>query len=235
MMHLAKIAAKYLDYAEIIELHHHLKADSPSGTALMTAKEMAEARGKPFVRPPEPVKKSSSRGEEVGGVVIHSVRLPGLMAHQEVILGQDGGDHAHPFPIHPHHEETGPLAHSSGTGTAPSIFSTASRGGPAATFPITGSEEMCKLMYEGLEEMVGQPLWKFVAEEEAARETIKSKLSGSISFSKNLERTYKRKDGTTLPVVIEDAPTRDAHGRITGIHATIRDITEHKTSGKRDG
>ncbi len=90
MIHLSRIAAKYMDYAEVIELHHHLKADSPSGTALMTAKAMAEARGKPFVRPPEPVKKSSSRGEEVEGVAIHSVRLPGLMAHQEVILGAAG-------------------------------------------------------------------------------------------------------------------------------------------------
>ncbi len=90
MMHLSRIAAKYLDYAEIIELHHHLKADSPSGTALSTARAMAEARGKPFARPPEPVKKSSSRGEEVEGVAIHSIRLPGLMAHQEVILGAAG-------------------------------------------------------------------------------------------------------------------------------------------------
>ena len=51
MIHLAKIAAKYLDYAEIIELHHHLKADSPSGTALSTARAMAQARGKPFSTP----------------------------------------------------------------------------------------------------------------------------------------------------------------------------------------
>ncbi|MFC2057199.1 4-hydroxy-tetrahydrodipicolinate reductase [Chloroflexota bacterium] len=90
MVHLSRIAAKYLDSAEIIELHHHLKVDSPSGTALSTAKAMAEARGKPFSRSPEPVKKSSSCGEEVEGVAIHSVRLPGLMAHQEVILGAAG-------------------------------------------------------------------------------------------------------------------------------------------------
>ena len=53
MMHLARIAGKYLDYAEIIELHHHLKVDAPSGTAQITAREMARARGKPFRRPPE--------------------------------------------------------------------------------------------------------------------------------------------------------------------------------------
>ena len=90
MMHLAKIAAKYMDYAEIIELHHHLKADAPSGTALSTAKAMAEARGKPFSRPQEPPKAQASRGEESGGIALHSVRLPGLMAHQEVILGAPG-------------------------------------------------------------------------------------------------------------------------------------------------
>ncbi len=90
MMHLAKIAAKYLDYAEIIELHHHLKADAPSGTALSTAKAMAQARGKPFYRPPEQGQTSNSRGEPVEGVTIHSVRLPGLLAHQEVILGAPG-------------------------------------------------------------------------------------------------------------------------------------------------
>lgn len=90
MIHLAKIAAKYLDYAEIIELHHNLKVDSPSGTALSTAKAMAAARGKPFKRPPEQKKTSASRGEQVEGVTIHSVRLPGLMAHQEVLLGGPG-------------------------------------------------------------------------------------------------------------------------------------------------
>jgi 4-hydroxy-tetrahydrodipicolinate reductase len=90
MMHLSKIAARYLDYAEIIELHHHLKADAPSGTALSTARAMAEARGKPFSQPLDREKSFKSRGEEVEGVAIHSVRLPGLMAHQEVILGAPG-------------------------------------------------------------------------------------------------------------------------------------------------
>ena len=90
MIHLAKIAAKYLDYAEIIELHHQLKADAPSGTALSTAKAMAAARGKPFSCPPEQSKALESRGKQVEGVSIHSVRLPGLMAHQEVLLGGPG-------------------------------------------------------------------------------------------------------------------------------------------------
>ena len=91
MTHLAKIAAKYLDYAEIIELHHNLKVDSPSGTAISTAKAMAAARGKPFRRPPPEQKETPvSRGELVDGVSIHSVRLPGLVAHQEVLLGGAG-------------------------------------------------------------------------------------------------------------------------------------------------
>ena len=89
MMHLAKIAARYLDYAEIIELHHHKKADAPSGTALATAKAMVVARGKPFSSP-EQGKVSASRGEQVDGITIHSVRLPGLLGHQEVLLGAPG-------------------------------------------------------------------------------------------------------------------------------------------------
>jgi len=90
MMHLAKLAAKYFDCAEIIELHHHQKIDAPSGTALSTAKAMVRARGKPFYRPSESKEVSGSRGEQVEGINIHSVRLPGLMSHQEVILGTTG-------------------------------------------------------------------------------------------------------------------------------------------------
>jgi len=90
MIHLAKIAAKYLDCAEVIELHHHQKADSPSGTALATAKAMAEARDKPFSLSPQQRKASDSRGKQVEDIPIHSVRLPGLMAHQQVILGGQG-------------------------------------------------------------------------------------------------------------------------------------------------
>ena len=90
MMHLARIAAKYLDYAEIIELHHHQKADAPSGTAKSTAKGMAAERGKPFLRPSEQNGALASRGEQLEGINIHSVRLPGLLAHQEVILGAPG-------------------------------------------------------------------------------------------------------------------------------------------------
>ena len=90
MMHLAKIAAQYMDYAEIIELHHDKKVDAPSGTALSTARMMAAARGKPFLQPAAQGEAQASRGQEVDGVAVHSVRLPGLLAHQEVIFGGPG-------------------------------------------------------------------------------------------------------------------------------------------------
>lgn len=89
MIHLARVAARYLDHAEIIELHHDKKVDSPSGTALQTARAMVAARGRPFSCP-GPASESRSRGEPVDGIAIHSVRLPGLLAHQEVILGAPG-------------------------------------------------------------------------------------------------------------------------------------------------
>ncbi len=89
MVHLAKIASKFLDHAEIIELHHDRKLDAPSGTSLATARAMAEARGKPF-RPPAAGEPALSRGQTEGGINIHSVRLPGLMAHQEVVFGAPG-------------------------------------------------------------------------------------------------------------------------------------------------
>ena len=85
MMHLAKVAAKYFDYAEIIELHHNQKLDAPSGTALGTAQAMAKEKGRAFQVPPGEI-----RGKQVEGITIHSIRLPGLMAHQEVIFGAAG-------------------------------------------------------------------------------------------------------------------------------------------------
>lgn len=91
MQHMAKTAARYYNSAEIIELHHDQKVDAPSGTAIATAKGMAEARGKPFSRgQTQRENLPGTRGGEAGGVTIHSVRLPGLVAHQEVILGSPG-------------------------------------------------------------------------------------------------------------------------------------------------
>ncbi|MFC1999291.1 4-hydroxy-tetrahydrodipicolinate reductase [Chloroflexota bacterium] len=91
MVHLAGIAAKLFDHAEIIEMHHDQKIDAPSGTALSTARVIAEARGEPFLYPQ--VQKESlagTRGGELDGIALHSVRMPGLLAHQEVIFGAAG-------------------------------------------------------------------------------------------------------------------------------------------------
>jgi len=91
MMHLSKIAGRYFDYAEIIEMHHEKKLDSPSGTAAATAKGMAEARGRDFIYP-QTQKETlpGARGAQFKGIALHSVRSPGYMAHQEVILGGAG-------------------------------------------------------------------------------------------------------------------------------------------------
>ncbi|GFG76400.1 4-hydroxy-tetrahydrodipicolinate reductase [Mycobacterium botniense] len=90
-MHFAKQAAPFYDSVEIIELHHPHKADAPSGTALRTAKLIAEARKQ---LPPNPdattVSLPGARGAEVDGIPVHSVRLAGLVAHQEVLFGMAG-------------------------------------------------------------------------------------------------------------------------------------------------
>lgn len=98
MMQFAAQAAKYLPDVEIIELHHEKKLDSPSGTALLTAQKIAAARREANVIPqPTPSglveKAPGARGAHsgvTGYVPIHSVRLPGFVAHQEVIFGGPG-------------------------------------------------------------------------------------------------------------------------------------------------
>jgi 4-hydroxy-tetrahydrodipicolinate reductase len=91
MMQFARTAARFFDSAEIIELHHDQKVDAPSGTAKTTAEMMLEARNRPFDHnDPEKQVVPHTRGGNLGGVAIHSVRLPGLVAHQEVILGGTG-------------------------------------------------------------------------------------------------------------------------------------------------
>lgn len=88
LMHLAAIAGRFFDHAEIIEYHRDRKADAPSGTAAHTARLMQRARGGHFVHSPSrTITLDGVRGGESGGIGIHSVRLPGLVAHQEVILG----------------------------------------------------------------------------------------------------------------------------------------------------
>ncbi len=90
MIHMAKIAAKYFDYAEIIEEHHQFKLDAPSGTALSTARAMLEGRGKPFIAPEQKEGVQESRGQKLDGIAIHSVRIPGIVARQEILLGGMG-------------------------------------------------------------------------------------------------------------------------------------------------
>lgn len=91
MAHLAKIAARYFDHAELIEMHHESKADAPSGTAIATARKMAEGRDGPLQRAiTQHETIEGTRGAAVDGVTIHSVRLPGLVAHQEVVFGGPG-------------------------------------------------------------------------------------------------------------------------------------------------
>lgn len=93
MMKFAKMAAEYLPHVEIIELHHDKKLDAPSGTALRTAEMISEGRSS---IPDAPGKEteaeglSGARGCTYKGVTIHSVRLPGLVAHEEVIFGGEG-------------------------------------------------------------------------------------------------------------------------------------------------
>jgi len=90
-MHLADLAAPFFDAVEVIEMHHAAKADAPSGTALVTARRLAASRGTAFDhRQPEKITLPHTRGGEEGGVAVHSVRLPGVVADQEVLFGLAG-------------------------------------------------------------------------------------------------------------------------------------------------
>jgi 4-hydroxy-tetrahydrodipicolinate reductase len=89
MQRFAGMAARYFPAVEVIELHHDGKADAPSGTSLATARRIAETTGGP-VRGAGHESVEGVRGGAVDGVRIHSVRLPGLVAHQEVLFGGDG-------------------------------------------------------------------------------------------------------------------------------------------------
>ena len=90
-MHFAQQAARFFESVEVIELHHPHKADAPSGTAARTARLIAEARKG---LPPNPDATSTgldgARGADVDGIPVHSIRLAGLVAHQEVLFGTQG-------------------------------------------------------------------------------------------------------------------------------------------------
>lgn len=90
MMKFSQMAAKYLDQAEIVELHHDQKLDAPSGTAIKTAELINEVQNTSEKEVDEIEKLTGARGGEEGNVNIHSVRLAGLVAHQEVLFGGVG-------------------------------------------------------------------------------------------------------------------------------------------------
>jgi 4-hydroxy-tetrahydrodipicolinate reductase len=93
MMRFAAEAARFFDSAEVIELHHAGKADAPSGTALRTAALIGAARTEAGLGAPPDATASSlpgARGATVDDVHVHSVRVAGLVAHQEVLLGGTG-------------------------------------------------------------------------------------------------------------------------------------------------
>lgn len=91
MMHFAALAAPYFDSAEIIELHHDAKVDAPSGTAMLTLQKMAAASAEWTGDPTDhEVVPGARGGVGPGGIPVHSVRLRGLVAHQEVLLGTTG-------------------------------------------------------------------------------------------------------------------------------------------------
>ena len=90
MMRFAAVAAPYFESVEIVELHHPNKVDAPSGTARRTAELIAEARASKPSPDATTQQLDGARGAEVGGVHIHAVRLAGLVAHQEVLLGGHG-------------------------------------------------------------------------------------------------------------------------------------------------
>jgi 4-hydroxy-tetrahydrodipicolinate reductase len=91
MMRFAQQAAKYMPHVEIVELHHDRKLDAPSGTAVKTAELIAQAREElKQGHPEEKEELEGARGAYYQGFRIHSVRLPGLFAHQEVLMGAPG-------------------------------------------------------------------------------------------------------------------------------------------------
>ena len=99
MMEFAARAARFFESVEIVEMHHPNKIDAPSGTALRTAEMIAAARAEAGLGPvPDATteERAGARGTQVEGVHIHSIRMAGLVAHQEVSFGTSGRDADHP-------------------------------------------------------------------------------------------------------------------------------------------
>lgn len=90
MMHFAELAAPWFHTADIVETHHDGKVDAPSGTAMATAERMAEASSDWADDPTSVTVLDSARGAEHHGIRLHSLRVRGMVAHQEVVLGTTG-------------------------------------------------------------------------------------------------------------------------------------------------
>lgn len=90
MMRMAKECVQYFPHVEIIEMHHDRKADAPSGTSIKTAELIAENRVTPEAKVDEKELIDGARGGSCNDIPVHSVRLPGLVAHQQVIFGGTG-------------------------------------------------------------------------------------------------------------------------------------------------
>jgi len=90
LLRFAAEAARFFDAAEVIELHHDGKVDAPSGTALATARVIDDARAGAWSAPDAIGVDPAARGADIGGVRVHAVRLPGLVAHEEVLFGGPG-------------------------------------------------------------------------------------------------------------------------------------------------
>jgi PAS domain S-box-containing protein len=83
------------------------------------------------------------------------------------------------------------------------------------------------------EELIGKYVWDFVIEKEEAEKSIKGRIAGYVPPAKGLERTYRRKDGKTVPVLIDEATLKEEAGRIIGVRSAIQDITELKRAEEK--
>lgn len=91
LMHISKGLGRYFEYADIVEMHHEAKIDSPSGTAIALANSLKEGKPSSFTKT-VPTKETidGTRGGDISGISIHSIRMPGRIAHHEIILGAQG-------------------------------------------------------------------------------------------------------------------------------------------------
>jgi 4-hydroxy-tetrahydrodipicolinate reductase len=91
MIHLTKVASRFFDYADLTEMHHEAKIDAPSGTALAIARAAVEGKAGEFINvEAEKEMIEGPRGGDFQGISVHSARMPGRMAHHELVFGALG-------------------------------------------------------------------------------------------------------------------------------------------------